>query len=118
MTLPMSRGRNGRSRRMRRSASRRMSRRLSVRCVAFVDAGEELDLLADFGVGGEVCGFDTLPAKAFGGLAFGGEVLGFDSLVHQASGFERDRLAEFDITHPFRAPFIKPMLVGAGLWII
>ncbi len=32
--------------------------------VAFVDAGEELDLVADFGVGGEVFGFDATGGRA------------------------------------------------------
>ena len=54
MTLPISRGRNGRSSRIRRRASRRMSRRLRGALVALVDAGEDLDLVADFGVGGQV----------------------------------------------------------------
>ncbi len=69
--------------------------------VAFVEAGEDLDLIADFGVGREVRRFDAAPAQAFGGLAFGGEVFGFLSLVHQPGGFQRDRLTKFGISHPF-----------------
>src|SRR5262249_28520200 len=75
---------------------------------ALVDAGEELDLFADFGVGGEIFGFDLLAADAFGGLALGGVVLRLDALIHQASGFERDGLAELGIAHPFRAPVSSP----------
>ena len=69
--------------------------------VAFVDAGEDLDLVADFGVGRKVFGFDPLAAEPFGGLAFGGEVLGLDALVHQAGGFKGDRLTKFAQSHPF-----------------
>ena len=62
--------------------------------VAFMDAREDLDLLADLGVGGKVFGFDPLTAEAFGGLAFRGEVFGFDPLVHQAGRFEGDGLTD------------------------
>ncbi len=69
--------------------------------VAFVNASEHLDLVADFGVGGEVFRLDPLTAQPFGGLAFRGEVFGFDAFVHQAGGFERDRLTQFTQTHSF-----------------
>src|SRR5665213_1256092 len=83
--------------------------------VAFVDAGEDLDLLADFGIGGKVFGFDPLTAEPFGRLAFRGEVFGFDALVHQAGRFESDGLTQFTLTHSFEAPLSGPsMRRGAG----
>ena len=87
----------------------------SVRLVALVQAGEELDLVADLGVGGEVVGLDAAAAEALGGLALGGEVLGLDPLVHQPGGFEGDRLAELDIGHSFHAPIFAAHSCGAGL---
>ena len=74
---------------------------------------KSLDLFADLGVGGEVFRLDPLPAEAFGRLAFGGEVFGFDALVHQASGFEGDRLTQFTLTHPFKRRY-QAHQCGAG----
>jgi hypothetical protein len=82
---------------------------------AFVQAGEELDLVADFGVGGEVGGFDPATAKAFGGFALGGVVLGLDPLIHQAGGLVGDSVAEFVIGHPRNAPILEAHSCGAGL---
>ena len=45
--------------------------------VAFVEASEHLDLVADFGVGRQIFGFEAAATEAFGGFAFGGEILGF-----------------------------------------
>ena len=81
--------------------------------VAFVDAGEHLDLVADFGVGGEVFRFDPLAAEPFGGLAFGGEVFGFDAFVHQAGGLKGDRLTQFTLAHPFKRRY-QAHRSGAG----
>ena len=54
------------------------------------------------------------PAQALGGLALGGVVLGLDALVHQAGGFEGDRLTEFGISHPFMRRY-QAHQCGAGL---
>ncbi len=83
--------------------------------VAFVDAGEMLDLFADFGVGGEVFGFDAFAAQLLGRLALGGVVLGFDALVHQPGGIERDLPAKFVIGHSFHAPLPSPSMRRGAL---
>src|SRR5262249_35552075 len=75
---------------------------------AFMHAGEDLDLIADFRVGRAVFGFDASPKQAFGGFAFGSVVFRFDAFVHQTSGFERDRLTHFAESHSFRAPLRSP----------
>ena len=92
ITLPMSRGRKRHRMRMSQSAASRMSRRLAVRCLALVGAGEDLDQFADFGVGGEVARLDRPAADAVGGLALGGEVFGLHPVVHQTGGFKGDRV--------------------------
>ena len=83
--------------------------------VAFVEAGEELDLVADLGVGGEVVGFDAAAAEALGGLAFGGEVFGLARARTSAGGFQSDRLAELSSAILSVRRYCKPHQCGAGL---
>ncbi len=54
----------------------RMSAQVLSAAVALVNAGEDLDLLANFGVGGEIAGLDVAAAQPLGRLAFGGKVFG------------------------------------------
>ena len=82
--------------------------------VAFMEPGEELDLIANFGVGRKILRLDAAPAETFGRLAFGGEVLGFDPFVHQPSGFQGNFLAKLDIGHPFMRRY-EAHCDGAGL---
>ena len=67
----------------------------------FMDAGKDLNLLADLGIGGKIRGFDALAAQAFGRLAFGRVVFRFDAFVHQPGGLLSDCLAKSEIGHPF-----------------
>src|SRR5262249_54503727 len=84
--------------------------------VALVEAGKDLDLVADFGIGGEVFGLDAAPAQPLGGLALGGEILGLDAFVHQPGGFQGNGLAKLGICHPFVRRYWQPIVGGAGLW--
>src|SRR5881409_3187939 len=80
-----------------------------------MNAGKELNLVADLGVGGEIFGLAALTAEAFGGLALGGKVFGLDPLVHQPGRFERDGLAELGIRHPRKRRY-EAHQCGAGLF--
>jgi hypothetical protein len=82
--------------------------------ITFVDSSKDLDLIADLGVGREVCRLDSSAAQTFGRFSLGGEVLGFDPFVHQASGFKSDRLTKFRISHPFMRRYLAHRS-GAGL---
>jgi hypothetical protein len=82
--------------------------------IAFVDSSEDLDLIADLGVGGEVCRLDPSAAQPFGRFSLCGKVLRFDPFVHQASGFKSDRLTKFRISHPFVRRY-QAHRSGAGL---
>ena len=59
MTLPISRGRNGRSSAHQPQGVEAHVAQVLGAAVALVDAGEDLDLVADLGVGGEVFGLDA-----------------------------------------------------------
>lgn len=84
--------------------------------VAFIEVGEGLDLVADFGVGGEVAGAGAVfEAELAGGLAFGGEVFGFGAVVHQSGCKERDLGAGASIGHVLFWPRISgPGCCGDG----
>src|SRR5437867_1316173 len=75
-----------------------------------MNAGEGLDLFADFRVGGKIAGLDIPATKTLGRLAFGGEILRFRPLVHQPRGFEGDRLPKFAIFHPFVRRYYWPIV--------
>ena len=64
MTLPMSRGRNGPQQPHQAQGLEAHVAQVLGAAVAFVEAGEELDLVADFGVGGEVFGLDAAAGRA------------------------------------------------------
>ena len=57
--------------------------------VAFVQAGEGLDLVADFGVAGQIGRLDPALADAVGGLLLGPVVFRLLARVHQPGGFAR-----------------------------
>ena len=76
-----------------------MSRRLSRAAVAFVQAGEGLDLVADLGVAGQVGRLDPALAEAVGGLLLGAVVLGLLARVHQPGGFPGDLPPQFRPVH-------------------
>ena len=109
ITLPIRRGRKGAEESHEVQRFKAHFLQVLRAFVAFVQAGEELDLIADLGVGGEVLRLDRAAAESLGGLSFGGEILGFDPVIHQPGGFEGDRLAEFVIVHPFIAPISGPL---------
>ncbi len=91
---------------MREGAARaRISLKMGGAFVAFVEAGEELDLIADFTVRWQIGRFDGAAAQPSGGLAFRGEVLGLDALIHEPGCFQGDCLTEF-VVHSFRAPIL------------
>ncbi len=50
--------------------------------LAFLGAREDLNEVADFGVGREIVGLEMASAEPFRGLALRGEVLGLHAVVH------------------------------------
>ena len=110
-TLPISRGRKRASSRIRRSASSRMSRRFGVRASPFVQAGERLDLVADFGVARQIGRLDPALADAVGGLLLGPVVLRLLPGVHQPGGFPGDLPPQFRLVHARRR---KPRCAARG----
>src|SRR5438552_17551284 len=73
-----------------------------------------LNLFADFGVGGEVLGFNAFAAELLGRLALSGVILRFDALVHQPGGVERDLPTKFVIGHFLSGAVTKPINAARG----
>src|SRR5690606_6376421 len=92
---------------------------------AFVDAGKDLDLVADLGVGGQILRFDPPAANAAGGFHLGPVVLRLLADVHQPGGFPSDLLAELWSRHAVprfagpgpNRPTRWPMMRGARAWV-
>src|SRR5688500_4660584 len=85
--------------------------------VALVEVGQRLDLVPDFGVGGEVAGAEAvLEAELLGGLSLGGEVFLFVAFVHQSCCEERDLGADSGIGHVLFSPrLFGARVCGGGL---
>ena len=98
MTLPISRGRKARNWAHEAESVEAHFAQVARTLVAFVDAGENLNLLANFGVGGKIGRF-AAAAQPFGGFSFGGEGFGLHPFVHQPGGFLSDGRMELDIAH-------------------
>jgi hypothetical protein len=77
----------------------------------FEKIGHRLNLIADFGVGGEITGAEAVfDAQLAGRLAFGGEVFGFRSFVHQTCCDQRNLPADSFIGHVLFSPRISSPL--------
>ena len=84
--LPISRGRK--ARRMPHQAEGLQAHVAEVfrPPLAFVEAGPDLDLVADFAVAGQIARLEVAAGDPPGRLEFGAEVFGFLALVHQPGG--------------------------------
>ena len=76
-----------------------MSRRLSVRSSPSCKRANDLDLVADFGVAGQIGRLDPALADPAGGLELGPKVFRFLPLVHQPGGLEGDLPTKFLVGH-------------------
>src|SRR5262249_20724379 len=82
--------------------------------LALVQSGEELHLVADLGVGGEVLRLEGAATQTAGGLAFGGVVLALDTVVHQAGRLECDGLPKFSVAHGGKCADMRPIDAARG----
>ncbi len=76
--------------------------------VPFEQAGEDLDLVANLPIAGQILGFDPAASHPLGGFQLGPVILGLDALVHQAGGFPGDLLPQLAVKHETIAPKSGP----------
>jgi hypothetical protein len=88
-TLPMRRGRKGRSEAHEAEGLETHEPEVALAALSLEHVGQEQDFVADFAVGGQVAGAVIADDHA-GGLAFGREVLGLFAGVHELRCAERN----------------------------
>ena len=84
----------------------RISRRCSCALFAFIEVGEGLDLVADFGVGGEVAGLDAIVSNASwrAALRLAVKYSVLVPFVHQLRREQRDLASDSCISHVLFSP--------------